>query len=464
MPPHNKRKLNKSGEKVSPKDKKSKSVKEYMKKMASHEEGECVTENSKTVSVTNDKWQSLMDKIEKINVKTEEIKKINNNIDGFRKEVKELNDKCQGIENSLDFYIKKSEAIEKKLEDLGKTQELISLLEHELKASEEENRVLKEQILRQELYSRRDNLVFEGILEQADQPTEETLKTFFTSVLGLNQEECQALQLSRCHRLGRQSTNTQPRSIIARFVLDKDKIKVWQKRSLLKGTSFMIREDFPLEIINRRKLMYPLYIEARKRDSASRLIADKITYNKRTYSYQKAQELAQTLHFFEKGIIKGEDYIAFHGRASIYSNFFPCSLKLGETNYSCAEQLYQHERCLFHGDARAARSVMLQTDPVDMKKIGRATAFKNPKREDQWIKQDARKTMETAVRLKFSQNDILLSELKKTTQKFVEANQYDSVWGIGLPITDKNVLNPGNWKGTNWLGETLTVVRSKLNK
>ena len=65
MPPHNKRKLNKSGEKVSPKDKKSKSVKEYMKKMASHEEGECVTENSKTVSVTNDKWQSLMDKIEK---------------------------------------------------------------------------------------------------------------------------------------------------------------------------------------------------------------------------------------------------------------------------------------------------------------------------------------------------------------------------------------------------------------
>ena len=469
MPSRNiKRKLNKSGEKVSPKDKKSKSlIKEHKTKMDSQDTS-CSEQDeacrAQVVSVSKDQWDSLMDKIEKISEKTEEIDNISQNISGFREDVKTLHTKCQGIETSLGIYIERTKAVEKKVDDLAKTHELISLLEHELKASENENQALKEHILRQELYSRRDNLVFEGIQELSDQQTEFALRKFFRSVLGLSPEESQGLTLSRCHRLGMLKNHTQPRAIIARFVLDKDKMKVWQRRSMLKGTSYIMREDFPIEITNRRKLMYPLYLEAKKRDPTSRLVADKVTYQKKTYSYKHAQELAQTLKFFEKGVLKGKEYLAFQGRVSIYSNFFPCSIKVGGTKYNCAEQLYQHERCLFHGDAQAARSIMLQSDPVDMKKIARDIAAKDPNREDKWQQQQARKVMKTAVHLKFTQNSVLLEELKKTTEAFVEANRYDSVWGAGLPITDKKVLDPNNWKGKNWLGEILTQVRSELKK
>ena len=90
-----------------------------------------------------------------------------------------------------------------------------------------------------------------------------------------------------------------------RFVLDKDKSNIWQKRSLLKNTSYVIREDYPVEITNRRKLMYPLFLEARKKDPESRLVADKVIYKKKSYSYQQSQELAQLLSFFNKGTLKG---------------------------------------------------------------------------------------------------------------------------------------------------------------
>ena len=77
---------------------------------------------------------------------------------------------------------------------------MIDLLENELKATERENQLLKEQLISQEWYSRRDNLIFEGLKECSDETTDTVLKKFFCSVLGLQQKECQDLMISRCHR------------------------------------------------------------------------------------------------------------------------------------------------------------------------------------------------------------------------------------------------------------------------
>lgn len=39
---------------------------------------------------------------------------------------------------------------------------------------------------------------------------------------------------------------------------------------------------------------------------------------------------------------------------------------------------------------------------------------------------------------------------------------YDRVWGVGLSEDDNNILNPGNWQGSNWLGQVLTVLKDDL--
>ena len=468
MPSHKlKRKFHRSGEKVSPQEKKSKSVlKDNSGKMATSQNTEKTvelkeTDKSNYIGITSEQWQKLMDKIDNISEQSKGIQCINQNVQEMRKDMDSIQKDFRDLEESLNFHIKKVETTDKKLEELEKTPDLISLLEHELKATENENQLLKEQVLRQEIYSRRDNLLLDGLKEEVGLSTEAVFKKFLSTVLGFTMEECQNLLISRCHRIGKPRGKDQPRSVIASFVLDKDKNKVWQKRFVLKNTQYLIREDFPNEIINRRKLMYPLFLEARKSDPGAKLVVDKVIYRKRSYSYHLSQELSQLLHFFDKGIVRGNQHLAFHGRISIYSNFFPCSIKIGNTRYNCTEQFYQHEQCLFYGDAQAARKIMLQLDPIEMKKISKNVASRDSQKEKQWLEQ-AWQVMKNGVQLKFQQNRALLEELMKTTETFVEANQYDRHWGVGLPISDRGVLDPTKWRGNNWLGKILTEVRAEL--
>lgn len=41
----------------------------------------------------------------------------------------------------------------------------------------------------------------------------------------------------------------------------------------------------------------------------------------------------------------------------------------------------------------------------------------------------------------------------------VEASPYDTIWGIGLGMTDPRRFDPSNWKGLNLLGKVLTDLR-----
>ena len=66
--------------------------------------------------------------------------------------------------------------VTEKLEEVLKTQDLIGLLDTELRASELENKHLKEQLL-QESYTRRDNLLFIGIQEKPNEDCEALLRT-----------------------------------------------------------------------------------------------------------------------------------------------------------------------------------------------------------------------------------------------------------------------------------------------
>ena len=72
--------------------------------------------------------------------------------------------------------------------------------------------------------------------------------------------------------------------------------------------------------------------------------------------------------------------------------------------------------------------------------------------------------MKRALTLKFTQNDALQMELKKNNEQFVEANQHDRIWGVGLPLSDDKVFNPNVWTGTNWLGELLNEVKNEISK
>ena len=64
---------------------------------------------------------------------------------------------------------------------------------------------------------------------------------------------------------------------------------------------------------------------------------------------------------------------------------------------------------------------------------------------------------------KFGQNPELKQRLLDTGDALLaEAEEYDSIWGIGLGMEDENNQNPENWNGQNLLGFALMQVRQKL--
>jgi hypothetical protein len=106
----------------------------------------------------------------------------------------------------------------------------------------------------------RDNLIFTGIAEVNGENPEEVIKTFIQQEINLQQD----FKFERVHRIGRKQNN-KIRPIVAKFSFYKDKETVRRAapRALV-NKRFGVNEQFPKEINDRRKALYP-HLKAAKR-------------------------------------------------------------------------------------------------------------------------------------------------------------------------------------------------------
>lgn len=89
---------------------------------------------------------------------------------------------------------------------------------------------------------------------------------------------------SRVHRLGKARNNQQrPRPIVAKVLDSRMKAAVMSKGRELKNSSFSISDQFPAEIMRRRRLLYPAVVEARKSKRNVRLSVDKLCIDGKPY-------------------------------------------------------------------------------------------------------------------------------------------------------------------------------------
>ena len=112
--------------------------------------------------------------------------------------------------------------------------------------------------------SMRNNLVFTGITEdphEKPEATEVTLRKFMVDKLKIAQGIVDSFRLERVHRMGDNSSRfgatNRPRNIVAKFLQFKDRETVRRARTNLKGTNCFINEQFPKDIADRRKQLYP---------------------------------------------------------------------------------------------------------------------------------------------------------------------------------------------------------------
>ena len=150
---------------------------------------------------------------------------------------------------------------------------------------EQEQANQDDELIRQEIYSQRWNMIFYKVPETRDEDCIGLVRKIITNDLKINHEEVNQFQFCGVHRLGKQSRG-RPRPIIARFTCRSDRDKVWKMRRNLKDSNISIGEDLPKRVQEiKRKILIPAMKKARSLDPRNKaaVIGDKLVVNGRQY-------------------------------------------------------------------------------------------------------------------------------------------------------------------------------------
>ena len=328
---------------------------------------------------------------------------------------------------------------------------------HEMDSIKGENRFLKgkmkeleERAIKAESYSRRDNLILDGIPLAENENLDEIVRDIFT-----NKMKCvnvQEMKFVRVHRLANK------KKVIVKFHYFQDKEHVWSKRRELKGKKIWIEEDYPPEIRNRRQILRPIFKAAQNVDGMrASLTGDQLRLNGDVYTVDNLHQLPPALKLHQTSLVTHEECVYFYTRSSPLSNFFPAKFTLHGVVYNCVEQYYQAEKATSAGDYKAYDSIMVATQPEVMHAIGKKVKVDT----ERWTEGMQRLVMEKALVAKFNDNPYLADVLLSTGENtLVEASPYDDFWGAGMGL--KDILKSNKWTGKNVLGEIMMSVRGQM--
>jgi hypothetical protein len=102
------------------------------------------------------------------------------------------------------------------------------------------------------------------------------------------------IEFGNVHRFGSRQNNTngteiRPRPIVARFLYYNDLAYVLECAKRLRGKPYGINQQFPLEIENRRRSLYPVMKDATNRGKRVKLVRDRLFINNEEYVPEEEQ-------------------------------------------------------------------------------------------------------------------------------------------------------------------------------
>ena len=151
--------------------------------------------------------------------------------------------------------------------------------------------------------------------------------------------------------------------------------------------------------------------------------------------------------------------IAFFGELSPFSNFHKSPFQLKEQEYHCSEQFIQEQKALLFNNTETAESIIISTTALKCKEKGKEIkGFK----EETW-RRKAEDLCLPGIQAKFESNKCLADMLLSTCgQQIVEAT-YDTMWGTGVPLHQRDCLDTKKWKNIGLLGSMLMKVCAQLS-
>lgn len=142
----------------------------------------------------------------------------------------------------------------------------LGLVNDKLVTLEKENVSLKEDLTYLQSQSMRNNLVFANIEEApsgVQENTEQKLREFLESKMKLAKEQVDRMAFERVHRMGQKVPGSN-RKIVAKFTLFKERELVRKQWKTLDNTPYYVHEQFPKEVVAKRRQLIPKMKEAKR--------------------------------------------------------------------------------------------------------------------------------------------------------------------------------------------------------
>ena len=182
-------------------------------------------------------------------------------------------------------------------------------------------------------------------------------------------EEAYKIDVAYCSRVGKYRPNVN-RPITVTFQQRQDKERLMKSKSRLpRGVS--VNNELPTEIKKRQDRLCPIFRMAKSlpdyRDRC-KLSGDVLIINGVRYMLCDIHKLPPEIAEYKLAEKKNENYLAFHGEWSPYSNFHQSQFELGGNMFNTAEQYIQY-KALFFGDTDTASRILQTESPYEVKQL-----------------------------------------------------------------------------------------------
>jgi hypothetical protein len=213
-------------------------------------------------------------KIENMDVKLQSLEALEKKVDSFENELKKI---WLHVHDSTKSNDEKVMKIDERVQNVefavvDKDDQIEKLLNENIK--------MKDEVVYLKSQSMRNNLIFGGIKEEKNEKPEETeriLRNHLKEKLNMAEEYVKSLQIERAHRMGVQGHDERSfcnRKIVCKFTYFKDREFVRSKRKLLEKTPYFLHEQFPPEVVQKRRSLFPKLKKAREENKTAWIAYD----------------------------------------------------------------------------------------------------------------------------------------------------------------------------------------------
>ena len=235
------------------------------------------------------------------------------------------------------------------------------------------------------------------------------------------------------------------------------------KKHLPKGV--FVDREYTEETECARKLLRPILKLAKAKPEykgKSRLDRDVLVIQGRRYSTKQLHKLPSDINGFKASSKENNGVIAFFGELNPLSNFHVAHFEVNGSKYHSSEQFIQEQKALHFKDYKTSSRIMNAATPLECKELAHEIHGYD---QESWAAV-VKEKCKPGILAKFtSSNNTCLGHLLLTTgqKKIVEAC-YNSLWGTGVPLKDKDCLKEHKWENIGVQGEILMEVRELLNE